>query len=104
MEKKTVSKTSRSKKMALMIPTILLCLLAWVMFYVWYEGNFWFWGLLIAFVAVAGWIARVGIRKKRSGSPTWGSWVFVMYFLLFLLPVAHMIITLLWAFLEVLPQ
>ena len=104
MGNNTGSKPGKSKRVILMVPTILLCLVAWGNFYLWYDGNFWFWGLLIAFLAVAGWIVYVGLKKKRNGSPKWKSWMFVMMFMLFLLPTIHMIITIFWAFLEMLPQ
>lgn len=97
-------KKGRSKRTIIMIPTVLLCLVAWGNFYLWYEGNFWFWGLLVAFLAAAAWILRTGLKKKRDGSLKWKSWMFVMFFMLFLLPVVHMVITIMWAFLEMLPQ
>ncbi len=104
MEKKNGGKSGKSKKLVLLIPDILLCLLSWAVIYVWFQGNLWFWGLLIAFLLLTAAIVVSGIKKKRSGNPKWASGVFVWLFLLFLVPTIYMITTVIWAVFEMLPQ
>jgi len=104
MANNTAAQPRKSKKMILMVPDVVLCLVSWAVIWFWYKSTVIFWLMMAGFLALFGAILVSGFKKKRNGNPKWSSFVFVWSFLLCLIPTTYMIITIFTAILGLLPD